>query len=561
MHKKDELSQDSEGRYKRWLGWKHGNGGKMIQHLFRLGRDKEKALAANRKLEAVWESVVARWKERKARGGTDEPCPVWDDVTLAIGTAVARGEDYCVLQPLPGTSAPVAADWLAWEQAHFPMIRLRLPEEMLRAAAAQAIQYAAEDWARLHQETAQARDVVLAALGEPLNVDLDKALAAYDDYLASAHKGKPSLRPRRTAVILLRKHLDKQQTLANLDADAIERWLAYWCRRPVGDKRSPLAYHTCRNVLLELRRFLLWLQRSPAFPWELPRHFVFPRCHVDKLPAERVKKRPHFTLEELKIIWQYAKPWDRALILLALNCGFSKREIATLQVGEVVQGKKHTFIKRHRTKTDVYGEWVLWPETLEALEYLKQFRPENATFAVANQNGKPMTDGTKGGNENQVIKNHWDWIMGRVLTDYPDFYRLPFKHLRKTGANMLRHLPLRGATGLPVLYLAHGEQGDSRDVLLPAYTSRRFVRLHLALLRLRKMLLPVFATVANPWEGKPMRTTPKTLARVKELRAAGKKLKEIAAEVGLHWVTVGKICRQQKPAERTVLPRQFPLQF
>ena len=65
------------------------------------------------------------------------------------------------------------------------------------------------------------------------------------------------------------------------------------------------------------------------------------------MPADMVKKRKHrhFTLDELKTIWKYAKPWERALILLALNCGFSKAEIASLQPCEVVKGTKHTFIR------------------------------------------------------------------------------------------------------------------------------------------------------------------------------------------------------------------------
>lgn len=128
-----------------------------------------------------------------------------------------------------------------------------------------------------------------------------------------------------------------------------------------------------------------------------------------------MKKRRHFKLAELRTIWLHAKPWDRALILLALNCGFSKREIAILQAGEIVKGKKYTFIKRHRTKTDGDGEWVMWPETLEGLEYLKRFQKPGGTDVVVNRAGTPLTKGTPAGNENQVCfkknlgrrKNPW----------------------------------------------------------------------------------------------------------------------------------------------------------
>jgi hypothetical protein len=78
---------------------------------------------------------------------------------------------------------------------------------------------------------------------------------------------------------------------------------------------------------------------------------------------------------------------------------------------------------------------------------------------------------------------------------------------------------------------------------LPVYTSRPWKKLHRALLKLRKKLLPVFTSVEQPWEGRGTRISPATVAKVKELRAGGMKLTEIAAQVGLHHVTVGKLCR------------------
>ena len=257
-----------------------------------------------------------------------------------------------------------------------------------------------------------------------------------------------------------------------------------------------------------------------------------------------MKKRRHFKLDELKTIWEYAKPWDRALILLALNCGFSKAEIATLQPGEIIEGKKHIFIKRHRRKTDVYAEWVLWPETLEALEYLRQFRQPGSTYVVVNRAGNPLTKGTQKGNENQVIKNHWDNLFKRIHKDMEGFYKLPFKHLRKTGAQFIRHMQVGNAAELASMYLSHGEKSDGNDQLLHAYTDRPWKKLHRVLMRMRARLLPIFTSVENPWEFTVARVTPAMRRKVKSLREAGKKLKEIAEEVGLHWMTVGKICRK-----------------
>jgi integrase len=294
-----------------------------------------------------------------------------------------------------------------------------------------------------------------------------------------------------------------------------------------------------------LRQFIRGLNRSQNFDWNLPPSFAFPRCKIATTPQDRVKKRRHFTLDELETIWRYAKPWERALILLALNCGFSKREIATLQQGEVVKGKNHTFVKRHRTKTDVYGEWVLWSETVAALEYLKQFQKPDSPFVVINRAGTSLTRETRGGNENQVIKNHWDNLFKRIHADDRNFYKLPFKHLRKTGATLIRHVRVPSAAEMASMYLAHGEKADSADQLLPAYTVRSWKKLHKVLLRLRVMVLPMLSSVEKPWEYHVARISPSTVTRVKELRQQGKTLAEIAQEVGLHWVTVGKLCREK----------------
>ncbi|HKI35737.1 MAG TPA: hypothetical protein VKA46_28030 [Gemmataceae bacterium] len=546
MARKDELGKDVEGRYRRYIGWKWGNG-RPIQHLFRLGRDEQQAKAANYRLEQLWDAVVARWKRQRTEGTTEEPAPVWDDITLAIGQAIAKGQTTCTLYPPPGMENmhPAAlATWLAVLQTQFPTIGLKLPD----TTQEQGVQGMKRREAIL-ESSRRLTERLLGALGEAARTTVYEALDAYSAYLGEKYKEKPSNRPQQLSITLLKQHTD-DFGLNKLDADRIETWLAYWCRRPASkDTAKPggstLAFTTCRNVLIVMRQFLRWLSRSPQFDWTLPGGFVFPRCQIVKVAADRVKKRRHFTLDELKTIWQYAKPWERALILLALNCGFSKAEIATLQPSEIVQGMRHTFIKRDRRKTDVYGEWVLWSETLEALDYLKQYQKPDSVYVVLNTAGTPLNKGTRKGNENQVIKNHWDNLFKRIHADHPDFYKLPFKHLRKTGANLIRHMKGgRRLSELASMYLAHGERTDGNDQLLQACTDRPWKKLHRVLLRLRAMLLPMLTSVESPWAYTMNTISPVKRARVKELRAAGKTLKVIAAEVGLHEMTVGKICRQ-----------------
>jgi hypothetical protein len=379
----------------------------------------------------------------------------------------------------------------------------------------------------------------------PVSGTLHQALDAYAEYLVGKYKDKPSLHPQLTTLARVKRH-HADAGLEHLDADGIEQMLAYWSRQPPGDKGKPLAVTTCRNAGIVTRQFLRWLSRSPRWDWTLPGGFAFPRSRITVLPADHAAKlrRKHFNLTELKTLWEYARPWERALMPLALNCGFANREVATLQAAEVVEGKKHSFIKRHRGKTGVYAEWVLWPETVQALEYLAEFRPAGAAFVVADRDGKPLTERMKSDNKNDTIARHWNRVLAQVEADCPGFHKLSFKHLRKTGASMVRRLHVENAAELASMYLAHGEASDSRDTLLPVYAARPWNKLHRALLRLRKRLLPVFASVAKPWEGRVTRISSATVAKVKELRAGGMKLAEIAARVGLHHITVGKLCRR-----------------
>ena len=149
---------------------------------------------------------------------------------------------------------------------------------------------------------------MLRQLGEPASTrTLHQALDTYRDYLGEKYRDKPSRRPLQRTVAILRAHVE-DLTLDRLDADRIEHWLAYWCRRPAG-MRGRMAPTTCRNALIGLRQFLRWLSRSPQWDWQIPAGFSFPKCKIT--PDDRPKPRKSFNVEELRRIWACALPWDR----------------------------------------------------------------------------------------------------------------------------------------------------------------------------------------------------------------------------------------------------------
>lgn len=520
------LTKDSRGRWRRQnLGQKRGAEGQLFPATFYLGADYSEACKRVVLLEQMWEAVSNSWEQGNP--------PAWRSGTYEIALAVARGEkNISISLPPWADSSSYQAGYLADLRALFPFLNINY-DDALAQLNTQRVANQLEKHA--HAMLERAKSINQTSAGT-----LHEAIDAYHAYVTEKYAGRSNQRPQQRLVALLKKH-SVNVPLDRFDADAIDQWLAVWCKRPTGEA-GPLALTTCRNTLIALRQFLRWLSRSATFRWEIPRGYTFPRCRIDKLPADRVKRRHHFKRTELVLLWQYAHPWDRAMILLALNCGFSKREIATLQKGEIVQKKDRTFIQRHRTKSDVYAEWELWPETCAALEYLGR-RPNDTPYVVVNEKGNSLVQGTPKGNENQTIKNHWDRLLERVDADHSGFHRLPFKCLRKTGATYVRKL---ASAEVASMYLAHGERADDKDQLLSVYTSRPWRKVHRALGKLRGRLLPILTSVADPWKETNYRMSPRLRKEVLALRREGKSYKEIAEIVNLHPVTVGKVCREHK---------------
>jgi integrase len=333
-----KLTQDNRGRWRRQnLGRKGGAGAQLVPATFFLGTDYEEACKRVVLLEQMWEAVTKTW----AQIGS----PVWRLGTYEIALAVARGEkDITITPPAWADTPSQQAGYLADQRALFPFLNISYDHPLAQENADRVADHLEKD---AHAMLGRARSINRTVAGT-----LHEALDAYHAYVTEKYAGRSNQRPQQRLVALLKKH-SANVPLDRFDADAIDHWLAAWCKRPAGEG-GPLALTTCRNTLIGLRQFVRWLSRSAAFSWEMPRGYTFPRCRIDKLPADRVKRRQHFNRTELALLWEYAHPWDRALILLALNCGFSKREIATLQKGEIVQRKESTFIQRHRTKSDVY---------------------------------------------------------------------------------------------------------------------------------------------------------------------------------------------------------------
>jgi len=347
-----------------------------------------------------------------------------------------------------------------------------------------------------------------------------QALQAYQEYLR-----KEFYRPHMEQVspwgatqirqigTLIQHH--ENMLLSRLDGSTVDDLFGYWRRRPNKQgTKTPMRAISVGNYIAALSRFLRWLHKESQFGWRKPEDFDDITTRVQQLPSDLDDKRldqvQTFSLDELKLLMRYGKPFDRALLLLGLNCGFGRAEIASLLVREVYLRQAHlpehqelldcettdndSFVKRIRRKSSVYGEHLLFPLTVQALEWAIERRKAFPDFGgdarvLVNGNGVALDQPTKNGNVNQIIPNHFGRLLQRIKDDGREIRSLSFNKLRKTATQLIR----RHSDGeIAGVFDCHG-QPVSSDNLSDAYSNRPFGKVFAAIRKVEIYLAPVFA--------------------------------------------------------------------
>src|SRR5262249_34884384 len=152
------------------------------------------------------------------------------------------------------------------------------------------------------------------------------------------------------------------------------------------------------------------------------------------------------------------------LLLCGLNMGFKRMECATLRAGEIALRQRHkfakyisfnfsdtdSFVQRLRTKTEVFGEWLLWTLTVQAMDWVLYRRRQQThitkgdgkgraipysaeSLVLLTDNGHSFTKPTKNANSNNQLTNTWNRLLRRVRKDHPTFRWLPHEALRDTS--------------------------------------------------------------------------------------------------------------------------------
>ena len=106
-------------------------------------------------------------------------------------------------------------------------------------------------------------------------------------------------------------------------------------------------------------------------------------------PARPIGSREKtlYTAEQVHRLLEHADVQLKVMLLLGLNCGFGPKDIQDL-TWKHIRGERVTL---PRSKTGICQTFLLWPETLEALEDLRQHRKE--LIARMADRGRGRSDG------------------------------------------------------------------------------------------------------------------------------------------------------------------------
>jgi site-specific recombinase XerD len=556
---------DGQGQYARQIGWKQNDAGKLTQHKFRLGDDLKEAKRRDQKLQEFWGQIETL--------STSQPI-VWTRETLDFAKQVAKGNTQVTVPPRPQESPEEYASYVHQLQRKFPMISFVAEDEGTYLLGALTIRGTADNanlamktLGKFQRESFDQDD--LPALGAvPGGGMLHDAMRSYIEWIKRDYF-RPSLGRitgnARTKIRQMETLLDRHPNVpvSSLTAEAIEGMFRYWRQRPFkkGTKR-PIRTKSAENYISELKRFFRWLHRSKDYSWRMPEDFADIKTKVDPAPEETQQKLVQvdvFTLEELVTLNKYATPLERVFLLLALNCGFGVAEIASLLIGEVHLFQGHdkrfrevlnyestnadSFIKRVRRKNGIYGEFLLFPQTVEAVQWVlerrrKQRQHDRDSPLLLNARGEPYDKPTKSENRNQQIPSRFADLLrrSRLGENNDSFPRFSFGKLRKTAGDLVRRF--KGGE-VASLFLCHG-QAVKTDDLLEVYTNRPFGEVFRAIRTVQDYLQPMFeAAGANPFVAQPQAyTNVRKRDRIWEMHLAGAPVREIADQVNLDRSTV-----------------------
>jgi hypothetical protein len=574
------------------IGWKDEDG-KRVQQPFYFGTVLDQAKARYLRVKELWAHLEHQHACPKSELNSLSDSPLdreclWDTQSLWVARELAAGRVQIVVPMTSGLSATGYVSIIDSLAKGYPMVYF-VPEDKETYLAGNEI------W-QVYIEGEQKRlPLPLTNVTPQASATFHQALDKYVKHIQKTALEPTPDGPELTAFGHVKveqarriKSRQKDRPLSSLDLQGCQELLDYWRMRPLTKPRkkrhaTPMEARYCENHIAELNRFFRWLHKTSEFDWRKPEDFDELETRVKDLPEERTKidflNVEVISLEQLAILNKYATPLERVLILLGLNCGFKGAEQGTLRFDHLFLDRPHPyastieertgfelrpedrFVLYSRNKSKVYGEFLLWQQTLDGLRWatdrqkrICERRGFESSQLLLTERGVPYYHRTKSGkNQSQIFINKWAGLLKRIRVDHADFPRLSFTTLRDTAADRIRRI---AGGEVAAVFLMHGKP-VKKDDLLDLYTNRPFGEVFRALRQLEQELKPVFdAAPSDAWET-PMQqyTSLNIREQMVTLYRQGVKPLDIAKRVGKSPMTVYRFIerlhrRRAKPKEQ-----------
>jgi Helix-turn-helix domain of resolvase len=553
--RKRDLRPDVKGRYRPYIGWYHGRFGneERRQPRFNLGTDLKEAERRLTRIRELYEDNCRIVKR-----------DVWSPQALGFAKEIAHGErriEYPTFSDVIDQDHPLLeyAQMLHNIREMYPSVDFVADPELYGESLDLNKRYVSENLKTL--EAGLRQEGALPPKGElPREIipgTLHEALDAYTQDILG-HNVAPGttettsygLRRLERVKAFMNKHPDI--ALSSLDYDACKAMVDHWRSRPPRLDGKPTSHDNSRHHVGEVIRFFKWLDSSSTYRWQMPRGLERVERKISRTDGERrlsAITKDIYTVEELAEISRHATPVERLLLYLGLNCAMGAAELGRLLKGDFLLRQAHpyadrlhfdstaedSFIQFLRPKTHVFGEWLLWDQTVQMVQWgLEESSRRKSDLLFVSEQGQPWyRERTK--NPHSKFTNVWNRLIERVQKSHSDFRRLPVGSLRDTLPDLLRH---RVSDEIASLSLAHGSpfHGDS---LLDCYGNKPFGRLHSALRDIHAYFTPVFAAApAEPTVERKHYLPIAVHEQVRALIAEGKTAPQIARECGVSAMTV-----------------------
>lgn len=502
--RKRSLNPDALGRYRPYIGWRFDLDGVRRQHRFNLGTDRREAERRYRRIQELYTDDCR-----------DSGKDLWSPRGLKYAEQLASGVATIQVGPPPSFDERAIIEYqqgIEHYRQWFPSLDIAPSDPVVYSKSVEQNQ-------SLVTNELKDLELKLKRMGALLSKDsipekfisgtFHEALLVYESEIK---RDSPKVadgainqtgRKRIERVNRLKeRHADFP--LYELNRDRIAELIGYWRNRPLTKRMTVMAYDTARIHLEEFDRFISWLDDSEKFRWVMPKGAKKITRRIVKFDSEKQLSavvKPTYTPEQLGAINRTATERERLALYLGLNCAMGAAELGRLTVNDFLLNTPHplarklglrsssndSWLRCIRPKTDVFGEWILWPETVELVRWaIARARRIGTDLIFCRETGAPLFDEAIS-KPDAGFANLWRKSFDRAKAKESNLPWLPLGSLRDTLPDYLwKHHD----SELASMCVAHGS--PSPDKLMECYANRPFARFHRAVKASRKFYASVF---------------------------------------------------------------------